>query len=265
MPRPANETLSVLYSLEDGIATITLNRPRYLNALTREMCQKVLEALKKCEDDRRVKAVILTGAGSSFCAGEDLKEDLVQSTPLEFRSKILIYQEITKTIHVMKKIVLAEVSGYALGGGAEIAISCDMIFASETAKFGFPEVKVAELITNAGFYRLPRMVGEKRAKELALTGDTISAVEAERIGLVNRVFPPDELHSAVTNVAKKIIRNAPLSVMLTKSLLDKGLDSDFDTTMSLETESITTIYSSEDRKEGAAAFSEKREPHYRGS
>ena len=223
-----------------------------------------MEALRMAEDDPEVKAVILTGAGSSFCVGEDLNEDLVGTTPLEFRAKILDYQALTKKIHDMKKVVIAEVNGYALGGGAEIAISCDLVFASEKAKFGFPEVKVAQLITNAGFYRLPRLVGEKKAKEVALTGDAFSASEAERIGLINGVFPPGELHRAVVDVAKRIAANAPLSVALTKSLIDKGADTDFDTVMSLETESITAIYSSEDRKEGATAFSEKRKPRYKG-
>jgi enoyl-CoA hydratase/carnithine racemase len=254
----------VLYALDHGIATITFNRPRKLNALTRGMVDMAVDSLRRADKDTRVRVVVLTGAGSSFCAGEDLKEDLVESTPLEFREKILTYQALTETIHRMKKVVVAEVNGYALGGGAEIAISCDLIYASDDAKFGFPEVKVGQLITNAGFYRLPRMVGEKKAKEIALTGDTIPAAEAESIGLINRALPKARLHSFVLETAKKIMNNAPLSVALTKSLIDSGMDSGFDTTMRLETESITSLYSSADRKEGALAFSEKRKPRYKG-
>jgi enoyl-CoA hydratase len=255
---------SVLYHIEHRIATIKFNRPRSLNALTKEMVESVIELLNKAENDVRVGAVILTGEGSSFCAGEDLKEDMLESTSLEFKEKILTYQALTRTIRDMKKIVIAEVNGYALGGGSEIAISCDLVFASQTAKFGFPEVKVGQLITNAGFHKLPRLVGEKKAKELALVGDTISATEAERIGLINRALPAEGLHAAVLQTAQKIIANAPLSVASTKSLIAIGIDSDFETVMSLETESITANYTSEDRREGAVAFSEKRKPHFKG-
>ncbi|MDA4112591.1 MAG: enoyl-CoA hydratase-related protein [Thaumarchaeota archaeon] len=264
MPPKEGQGTTALYRKQGGIATIMFNRPGRLNALTKEMVIETTNLLERAEEEKTVRAVILTGAGSSFCAGEDLREDLIEYTPLEFREKILAYQALTRTIHNMKKVVLAEVNGYALGGGAEIAISCDIVYASEGAKFGFPEVKVAQLITNAGFHRLPRLVGEKKAKEIALTGETMSAAEAERIGLINRVFPQRELHGAVIETARRIMANAPLSVMLTKSLIDRGLDTDFETAMSLETESITAIYSSEDRKEGAAAFSGKRGPTYRG-
>jgi enoyl-CoA hydratase len=228
------------------------------------MVEDITDLLQKAENDERVAVVILTGAGSSFCAGEDLKEDLAVSTPLEFREKILAYQALTRTIRGMKKVVIAEVTGYALGGGSEIAISCDLVYASDDAKFGFPEVKVGQLITNGGFHKLPRLVGEKKAKELTLIGDTISAREAERIGLINGALPAGELHSAVLGVARKIIANAPLSVASTKSLIETGMDSDVETVMTLETETITANYSSEDRREGAVAFAEKRKPRFKG-
>src|SRR5208283_3020060 len=138
MPQAPKVDRTVLYNSKPDIATITFNRPHHLNALTGPMVRRVVEALRMAEDDPEVKAVILTGAGSSFCVGEDLNEDLVGTTPLEFRAKILDYQALTKKIHDMKKVVIAEVNGYALGGGAEIAISCDLVFASEKAKFGFP-------------------------------------------------------------------------------------------------------------------------------
>jgi enoyl-CoA hydratase/carnithine racemase len=254
----------VLYRLSGGVATISFNRPQVLNALTRKMVAETNRALSKARNDSRVRVVVLTGVGRAFCAGEDLKEDRKKTTPLEFRDKILEYQRLTTNIYEMSKVVIAAVNGYALGGGCEIALSCDLIYAAESAKFGLPEVKVAQLITNAGLYRLPRLVGEKKAKEIALVGDMIDAAEAERIGMINRAVPDAMLMQRVGEVAKKIMNNAPLSVAMTKALIEKAQDSTFSTTMELETQAITALFTAEDREEGARAFAEKRAPKYRG-
>jgi enoyl-CoA hydratase len=255
---------NIIYEKKEGIATIKFNRPRYMNALTKEMMLEIDEALTDARNDDNVKVLVITGVGRAFCAGEDLKEGLVEVSPLEFRDKILRYQKFTKDVKNMKKVVIAAVNGYALGGGCEMALSCDMVVASENAKFGFPEVKVGLLMTNAGFHWLPRLVGEKKAKELALIGDMIDAREAERIGLINKVVPAEKLHDTVLEMAKKIMDNAPISVALTKFLIDKGIDSNLDSVMALETEGVTVTYVTEDRKEGALAFTEKRKPKYQG-
>ena len=254
----------MIFEKSEGIATISFNRPQALNALTRQMITETNQALVRARDDPSVRVIVLTGVGRAFCAGEDLKEDIRKTTPLEFREKILEYQRLTTNIYEMSKVVIAAVNGYALGGGCEIALSCDLIYASDTAKFGLPETKVGQLITNAGFYRLPRLVGEKKAKEIALVGDMIDAAEAERMGMINKVVRRSKLRQTVRQVAKKIIRNAPLSVAMTKSLIDKAQDSTFRTVMELETQAITVLFTSEDRLEGARAFAEKRVPRYRG-
>jgi enoyl-CoA hydratase/carnithine racemase len=260
----AKSTSEVIYEKSRGIATISFNRPHALNALTREMIAETNRALLRARDDVNVRVIVLTGVGRTFCAGEDLKEDSRRTTPLEFREKILEYQRLTTNIYEMSKVVIAAVNGYALGGGCEIALSCDLIYASDAAKFGLPETKVGQLITNAGFYRLPRLVGEKKAKEIALIGDMIDAEEAERIGMINKVVPQANLMQTVRDIAQKIIRNAPLSVAMTKSLIDKAQDSTFTTVMELETQAITVLFTSEDRLEGARAFAEKRAPKYKG-
>lgn len=260
----ARSSSEVLFEKSGGIATISFNRPRVLNALTRKMIAETNRALLRARDDARVRVIILTGVGRAFCAGEDLKEDMRETTPLEFREKILEYQRLTSNIYEMPKVVIAAVNGYALGGGCEIALSCDLVYAADTAKFALPETKVAQLITNAGFYRLPRLVGEKKAKEIALLGEMLDATEAERIGMINRVVPQAELLQTVRGVAQKIIKNAPLSVSATKTLIDRAQDSTFGTVMELETQAITALFTSEDRREGARAFAEKRAPKYRG-
>ncbi len=254
----------IIYEKRDGIAEIKLNRPRNLNALTKEMVLEIHDALTDAQRDDEVRVILLTGEGRAFCAGEDLKEGLIEVTAQDFRQKILDYQRVTKDLKETPKPVICAVNGFALGGGCEIALSCDIVVASNSAKFGFPEVKVGLLITNGGFHTLPRLIGEKRAKELALTGDMIDASEAERIGLVNRVVPGETLNVSVKEIAQKIARNAPVSVKLTKLMIDRGIDSSFESVMALETEAVTVTYATEDRKEGSKAFAEKRKPQFKG-
>jgi enoyl-CoA hydratase len=254
----------IVYEKRDGLAEIRLNRPRNLNALTRKMVLEIHNALADAQRDDKVKAIILTGEGRAFCAGEDLKEGLVEVTAQDFRQKILDYQMVTIDLKEITKPVICAVNGFALGGGCEVALSCDIVVASNGAKFGFPEVKVGLLMTNAGFHTLPRLIGEKRAKELALTGDMIDASEAERIGLVNKVVPGEKLIETVTEIAQKIAQNAPVSVKLTKLMIDRGIDSSFESVMALETEAVTVAYATEDRKEGSKAFAEKRKPLFKG-
>jgi enoyl-CoA hydratase/carnithine racemase len=254
----------IIYRKRNGLAEIKLNRPRNLNALTKKMVLEIHEAFTDAQRDEEVRVIILTGEGRAFCAGEDLKEGLIEITAQDFRRKILDYQRVTRDIKETAKPVICEVNGFALGGGCEIALSCDIVVASKSAKFGFPEVKVGLLMTNGGFHTLPRLIGEKRAKELALTGDMIDASEAERIGLVNRVVPGEKLSEAVIEIAEKIAQNAPVSVKLTKLLIDRGLDSNFDSVMALETEAVTVTYATEDRQEGSRPFADKRKPHFKG-
>jgi enoyl-CoA hydratase/carnithine racemase len=219
----------------------------------------------KADADERVRVIVLTGTGRAFCAGEDLKEDLHENRPLKFREKILEYQKLTKNMRNSLKVVIAAVNGYALGGGCEIALSCDLIIASKKALFAFPETHVGQLITNSGLYRLPRLVGEKKAKEIAILGEMIPAEDAERIGMINRAVPAAKLIPTVKEIATKIMRNAPMSVAMTKKFMDNAEDMSFDGTMELETQGITTLFSSEDRVEGARAFAEKRPPRFRGA
>jgi enoyl-CoA hydratase len=256
---------TVLYGIRDGMAHIRLNRPHRLNAMVPQLMRDLHEALQGAANDPEVRVVILSGEGRAFCAGDDLKEaDKGYGGVADVRRFITEIQQVTVDMKTMRKPIIGAVHGYAVGGGCELALGCDLIVAAEDAKFGFPETSVAQFVTGGITHFLPRAVGLAKAKELIMTGDFFDGREAERLGLVNRAVPGDQVLAVAESLAKKIMERAPISIELTKQALESGVQTDLTTAMALETTSTIACFLTEDAREGARAFVEKRAPRYRG-
>jgi len=255
----------LLLEKEDGIATITLNRPEVLNALSPEMEDEIVTVLGEVANDETVKVVIITGAGRAFSSGGDVKRDVsVLSTlsPFELRSRI--HTQIPKRLVEIEKPVIAAVNGIAVGGGLDIALACDIRFASEKARFSEIFVKVGIIPDLGGVYLLPRVVGLSRAKLLALTGDIIDAQEAERIGLVDKVFPADDLMPAVKQLAEQLANGPTKTIAMTKVAMNKSMNMDLDSSLDYTTNLQYLVVQTEDHREAFTAFLEKREPVFKG-
>ncbi len=256
---------TIVYDRGDAIAHVRLNRPHRLNAMVPQLMRELHLALVAAEGDPAVRVVILSGRGRAFCAGDDLKEaakgfDGVAAVR-EFVAQI---QQVTVYLKTMRKPVIAAVHGYAVGGGCELALGCDLVVAAEDAKFGFPETSVAQFVTGGVTHFLPRAVGLARAKELIMTGRLFDGREAERLGLVNRAVPEPEVPGEAERLARTVLEKAPISIELAKAALEAGGQSDLTTAMALETTATITCFMTEDAREGARAFVEKRAPRYRG-
>ena len=226
----ANNT--VLYEKSQNVAIITLNRPERLNAINQELLSGLIEHLEVARHDSDIAVVVLTGAGRAFCAGEDLKETAAGKTLEQWIEETDGLQDVQRVILALGKPLIAAVPGYALGGGCEFAMSCDIRIAAEEAKFGFPETEVGLTITTAGTKLLSQIVGLGKAKELVFTGDFIDAREALRIGLVNRVVAAESLMDDA--LARKIGEKSPLALKLSRIAIDQGLHSSFEQTLELE-------------------------------
>ncbi|MCP4022213.1 MAG: enoyl-CoA hydratase/isomerase family protein [Desulfobacteraceae bacterium] len=228
------ENKAVLYHREKDVGIITLNRPHRLNAINLDLLVGFMDQLDKAKQDTKTLVVILTGAGKAFCAGEDLKETASGKSLEQWMDEAERLQEIQRKTMKLGKPIIAAIPGYALGGGCEFAMGCDIRIASETAVLGFPETTVGMTVTNAGTKLLPHLVGLGKAKELVLTGDFIDSAEAERIGLVNKVVASENLMSESMVMAKKIASRSPLATNLSRTALDHGMEASFDQTMELE-------------------------------
>lgn len=249
---------NLLVEISDGIAVVTINRPKSLNALNSETLSELNACFEAVEEDDAVKVLILTGSGEkSFVAGADISE-MVNASAIEGRAMGLLARSAFKRLEDMEKPTIAAVNGYALGGGCEISMACDVTIASENAKFGQPETGLGILPGFGGTQRLARLVGKKRAKELIFTCDMINAEEAFRIGLVNHVVHPEELINYCKEMAKKMMKNAPMSLALAKQAINVGLDTDIDAGLKLEANLFGLSFATEDKKEGMTAFLEKR-------
>ncbi len=227
-----NET--VLYQRQKGVGIITLNRPHRLNAINLELLKGFMEQLGRARQDAKARVIILTGEGKAFCAGEDLKETASGKSLEQWMDEAERLQKIQRMTMKLGKPIIAAISGYALGGGCEFAMGCDIRIASETGMFGFPETTVGMTVTNAGTKILPHLVGLGKAKELVLTGDFIDASEAQKIGLVNKVVAPENLMAESMAMAEKIASRSPLATRLSRTALDQGMESSFDQIMELE-------------------------------
>ena len=254
----------IIYEAQDGVATITINRPKAMNALNPQVLSELDQAIDQIQADDAVKCVVITGAGDkAFVAGADIAA-MVQMTALEGRKFSLMGQDIFFRLEKLDRPVIAAVKGFALGGGTELAMACDFIYASDTAKFGQPEIGLGIIPGFGGTQRLARLVGRARAKEMCLTGVIIDAAEAKDIGLVNKVFPAEELMAAVMKTAKGIAQKGKVSTRAIKYLVDAGSDLPLERAIPMEAECFATCFASPDQKEGMSAFLEKRKANFTG-
>ncbi len=239
---------TVLYEKQYDVAIITLNRPQRLNAITRDLINGLIARLKAARQDEDVSVVILTGAGRAFCAGEDLKETSAGKSFEQWMEETEGLQEVQRVVMDLGKPLIAAVRGYALGGGCEFALSCDIRIAAEDAQFGFPETDVGLTITTAGTKLLAQIVGLGKAKELVFTGDFINAHEALQIGLANKVVPAESLMDETLEMARKIGEKSPLALKLSRIAIDQGLHASFEQTLELEASHLLTCVGAQNQK-----------------
>ena len=261
---PGAETILVEVDAGTGVATITLNRPEALNALTVPMKQALLAAWRRMERDAAVRAVILTGSGRGFCAGQDLRERLQpDAAPLgvEVRER---YNPIIRAMRGLAKPIVAAINGVAAGAGASLAMAADIRIASEAATFALAFGRVGLVPDSGATWFLPRLVGVTRATELALLGDPVSAADALRLGLVGRVVPADELATEARSVAARLAAGAPRAIALTKRALNTTWVRDLDAALEYEAHIQDAAGRTKDHAEGLAAFLEKRSPRFTG-
>lgn len=248
---------TIRYEEKHGVAVLTINRPEALNALNAVVITELEDAVSRMEAQRSLSVLIITGEGRSFVAGADIAEqaplDLDGGRRWGRRGSALM-----RRIEKLEFPTIAAVNGFALGGGCELALACDIILAGEKARFGQPEVCLGITPGFSGTQRLPRRVGVGKAKELIFTGRKIDAREAERIGLVNAVYPQEELLERAMDMAKEIAANAPTAVRYSKAAIDRGLQTDIDGGIAVENELFAMCFATEDQKEGMGAFLDKR-------
>jgi enoyl-CoA hydratase/carnithine racemase len=255
---------NLLYEKRDGIAFITFNRPKVLNALNRKTVEELRDVLVEARDDASVRVLVLTGAGEkSFVAGADIGE-LAQRTAVDGKDFSLFGQGVFRLLETMGKPSICAINGFALGGGCELALSCTIRIASKNAKLGQPEVKLGIIPGYGGSQRLARLCGKGVAHELCLTGEMITAEEAQRVGLVNRIYEPAELLPAAEAMAKKIIANAPLAVKYTMEAIERGIGMPQEEGLFLEATLFGLSCATEDMREGTKAFLEKRPAQFKG-
>lgn len=246
---------------EQHIALIRFNRPKELNALCLELMAEVRDALKMLEADEEVRAIVLTGNERAFAAGADIKQ-MAGKTAIDM---LLIDQFTTwDTIKKIKKPIIAAVSGFALGGGNELVMHCDMVVASETAMFGQPEIKIGVMPGAGGTQRLTRVVGKVNAMEMVLTGKFITAERAYELGLVNKVVPVELYLEEAVKLAREVAQQSPLAIRLAKEAVLKAYDSPLSEGLEFERKNFYLLFATEDQKEGMAAFVEKRAPDFKG-
>jgi enoyl-CoA hydratase len=254
----------IIYEKSEGIATITLNRPEALNAFSKEVVDEVLHALDDVRNDENVRVVILTGAGEkAFSAGADIKA-MIGMNALKARELSLMGEKLCLALENLEEPVIAALNGYALGGGLEVAMACDLRIASETARVGQTEMNIGLIPGWGGTQRLTRLVGRGKAKELVLTGKMIDAKTAELLGIVNLVVPADKFRENVRQFALDLASKAPVAVKVAKALINKGADIGLDSALALEREGFGVVASTEDLQEGVKAFTEKRKPVFKG-
>lgn len=256
---------NIIYEVAEGIVTITFNRPKALNALNGQLLDELDAALDEVEADEAIRVLILTGAGDkSFVAGADITQ-LATFNPLQARMFARKGQLIIGRLQNLAIPVIAAVNGFALGGGSEMALAADFIYASEAAMFGLPEIKLGIIPGFGGTQRLPRLIGINRAKEMIYTGKMITAAEAEKIGLVNRVLSQDLLMDETLKTAQEIAAKGKVSLRAAKQTVNSGLNVDLATGCQIEADAFAVCMASEDGKEGTHAFIEKRKPDFKGS
>ncbi len=249
----------VLTAVQDSVLIITINRPEARNAVNRAVAEGIADAMERLDSDGSINAAILTGAGGTFCSGMDLKAFLTGELPLVKGKGFAGFVEAPPA-----KPLIGAVEGYALAGGMEVAIACDLLVANTNAQFGIPEVKRGLVAAGGGLLSLPSMIGTRMAKELALTGDFISAQRAYEIGFVNRITDGAALDAAL-ELASKIAANGPMALIASKRIIDERPDWNSENMWPKQSEIAASIMASNDAREGAAAFAQKRKPNWTGS
>ncbi len=251
----------IIVSMEDGYAVVQFNRPEVLNALNIKLMEELIQALENLDKDDAVRCIILTGNEKAFAAGADIKE-MADASAVEMllRDQFARWERIRK----IKKPLIAAVSGFALGGGCELSMTCDIIIASETAKFGQPEISIGVMPGAGGTQRLTRAVGKYKAMEMILTGKMISAEEAGRWGLVNKVVPTEMYLEEAKSFAKEIASKPPVAVRLAKESVLKAFDTTIEGGLEFERKNFYLLFATDDQKEGMKAFMEKRKADWKG-
>jgi enoyl-CoA hydratase len=254
----------VLLERDGAVARLTINRPDKLNALNLQVLARLAQRLEEIEHDDAIRVVVLTGTGNrAFVAGADIAE----LAPMDYHQAMefsTIGNDVLKTIEKSARPFIAAVNGFALGGGCELALACDVILASTTARFGFPEVTIGVIPGFGGTQRLARLIGRNSAKHWVMTGDVYSAEEAQRIGLCYRLFPPEELMDAALKSAEKMAGRAPLAVAECKRIINRGIQLPLEYALEAESRAFARCFQTEDQSEGMAAFAEKRKPVFHG-
>ena len=258
------ELKNILYEKKGGVATVTINRPKALNSMNEETILEILSTLDDIRKDEKIKVVVITGAGDrAFSAGADINM-MKAGGALEARKSSQLGQRLMNEVEDLEKPVIAAVNGYALGGGLELAMACDLRIASEKARLGQPEINIGLIPGWGGTQRLPRFVGKGLAKEIIFTGKMIDAKTAEQHGLINKVVPADQLKSAVEELTTELMNKPPVAIKLAKELINNSTETSLRIGITNESEAFGVLGSTEDFKEGTAAFLEKRKPEFKG-
>ena len=254
--------MAVVFEKKDGVLWFRLNRPEALNAINEDVVKAFKELVNRVKKEKDIRVVIITGSGKAFCAGADIR---MFSESDFFRARKII-EEMGRILDEMEDLdvpVIAAVNGYALGGGCEIAMACDIIVASENASFGQPEINLGIIPGLGGTQRFSRLIGWKRAMELCLTGERISAEEAEKLGIVNKVVPAEKLESEVERLAEVIKSKSPYAVGFIKQAVNRGYKMELKDALQYERDLFALSFATEDAKEGIKAFVEKRKAEFR--
>lgn len=255
---------NILLDRDGEIAIVAINRPKVLNALRTDVLRELVECLKEVDCDDTVKVVIITGAGEkAFVAGADIAEMAVLD-PKKAKQFSEFGNLVFSAIEKLSKPVIAALNGYALGGGCELLMACDIVIASDKARIGQPEVKIGIPPGFGGTQRMARIVGKMKAKEIIMTGDMITADEALRIGLINKVVPAEKLMEEAKAMARTIASRAPVAVRMAKQLINEGMNVDLESGLAMESKGFAICFSTNDQKEGMKAFLEKREAKFTG-
>ncbi|MGE3926385.1 MAG: enoyl-CoA hydratase/isomerase family protein [Lautropia sp.] len=256
---------TIIYEQHGPVAVIRFNRPHRLNAVVEQLYQETLDALRLAEKNPSARVIVLTGEGRAFCVGADLKEHANDTrTAYERREYLKLGQSVCGLIQRIPKVVVAAVNGYAVGAGAEMAISSDFLLMAESAELGLPEIRLATFVGGGVTKRLPQLVGLAKAREMIFLGERIRGAEAQRIGLAHSVLPDAEFRGRAMEFAERVARGAPISMALAKEQLNTSSGRDLDAVLIAELEGVSFCTTTSDWREGVMSFAEKRIPQYKG-
>lgn len=262
---------TILYTKNGNICVVTLNRPQALNAIDSRLAGELVDVFERIDNDDELRAVVITGAGDrAFSVGMDVKELVDAAEGIDDRQALMDIRRRLwsnnpwERLASLSKPTIAAIRGFALGGGLELALACDIRLASDDAQFGFPEVRLGIIPARGGTQRLPRIIGRGKAMEMILTGDTIDAIEAYRTELISKIVPVEKLLTAASEIASKLANNAPIAIRFAREAVAKGLDMTLDQGLRMETDLYILLQTTEDRSEGIRSFAGKRQPKFTG-